>query len=68
MKAMYIYEDGIQIRTETKQDADYRYNKIKKCKYCDGKGLVQIAPNVRGLKKCPHCGGVDGIIKNLVND
>ena len=29
--------------------------KIKKCKYCNGKGLVQIAPDVRGLKKCPVC-------------
>lgn len=27
----------------------------KKCKYCNGTGLIQIAPNVRGLKKCPYC-------------
>lgn len=42
-----------------------RKNERMKCKYCDGKGLVQIAPNIRGLKKCPYCGGVGSIIKNL---
>lgn len=30
----------------------------KKCKYCNGTGLIQIAPNVRGLKKCPYCQNV----------
>ena len=28
-----------------------------KCFNCDGRGAVQIAPNVKGLKKCPVCGG-----------
>lgn len=31
--------------------------KKEKCKYCNGSGLVQIAPNVRGLKICEHCKG-----------
>lgn len=29
----------------------------KKCKHCNGKGAVQIAPNIRGLTKCPFCNG-----------
>jgi DnaJ-class molecular chaperone len=32
-------------------------NKPKKCKNCKGTGFVQIAPNVRGIKKCPFCNG-----------
>lgn len=28
-----------------------------KCSNCDGRGAVQIAPNVKGLKRCPVCGG-----------
>ena len=28
-----------------------------KCTNCDGRGAVQIAPNVKGLKRCPVCGG-----------
>ena len=28
-----------------------------KCINCDGRGAVQIAPNVKGLKRCPVCGG-----------
>ncbi len=28
-----------------------------KCQFCDGRGAVQIAPNVKGLKRCPVCGG-----------
>lgn len=32
----------------------YRYI----CKVCDGTGMVQIAPNVRGIKKCDCCNGV----------
>lgn len=28
-----------------------------KCPNCDGRGAVQIAPNVKGLKRCPVCGG-----------
>lgn len=26
-----------------------------KCKHCKDTGYVQIAPNVRGIKKCPYC-------------
>lgn len=26
-----------------------------KCNYCKDKGIVQIAPDVRGIKKCPYC-------------
>lgn len=63
MKAMHIYEDGIQVRAENKWDADYKHDKIANCKYCEGKGIVQIAPNVRGMKKCPYCGGIDGIVR-----
>lgn len=28
-----------------------------KCTNCGGRGAVQIAPNVKGLKRCPVCGG-----------
>lgn len=28
-----------------------------KCTKCNGTGLVQIGPNIRGLKKCPWCHG-----------
>lgn len=28
-----------------------------KCEKCNGKGIIQIAPNIRGIQKCPHCGG-----------
>ncbi|MGD7046932.1 hypothetical protein FZC83_01740 [Rossellomorea marisflavi] len=28
-----------------------------KCTYCNGSGLVQIAPNVRGVKACSSCKG-----------
>lgn len=38
--------------------------KNDKCKSCKGKGLIQIAPNVKGLKKCPYCNGT-GIISQL---
>ena len=30
---------------------------METCPDCNGTGLVQIAPNVRGLKKCPSCNG-----------
>ena len=30
---------------------------IETCPKCNGTGLVQIAPNVRGLKRCPFCNG-----------
>ena len=31
-------------------------NKKKtKCKYCKGTGMVQIGPNIKGLKPCPYC-------------
>ena len=26
-----------------------------KCKYCNDTGLIKIAPNVRGVEKCPYC-------------
>ena len=29
----------------------------RNCKNCSGTGLVQIAPNVRGLKRCAFCQG-----------
>ena len=29
----------------------------RNCKNCGGTGLVQIAPNVRGLKRCLICQG-----------
>lgn len=37
----------------------------KKCKHCKGKGLIQIADNVKGLKTCPYCNGT-GIINNQI--
>ena len=27
----------------------------RKCKYCNGTGIVQVAPNARGIKECPYC-------------
>jgi DnaJ-class molecular chaperone len=36
---------------------------METCPKCNGTGLVQIAPNVRGLKKCPFCNGYGGKIK-----
>ncbi len=27
------------------------------CKNCNGSGMVQVAPNVRGIKQCECCGG-----------
>lgn len=32
-----------------------------KCKYCKGRGLVQIAEDKKGLQECPYCNG-NGII------
>ena len=32
-------------------------SEMETCPKCNGTGLVQIAPNVRGLKKCPFCNG-----------
>ena len=29
----------------------------EKCNYCNGTGMVQVAPNARGIKKCPICNG-----------
>ena len=55
MNANYTYKDGITVNASDGQRANEKYEKIKKCKYCKGTGLVQIAPNVRGLKKCPYC-------------
>lgn len=39
-----------------KQKPVFKDNK-KKCKHCKGKGIVQIAPNIRGLMNCPFCKG-----------
>lgn len=33
-----------------------------KCNRCKGKGMVSIAPYIRGLKECPQCNGT-GIIE-----
>ena len=30
---------------------------LEKCPNCKGTGLVQIAPNVKGLKRCLRCDG-----------
>lgn len=30
---------------------------VKKCKYCNGSGFVQVASNTRGLKSCSFCKG-----------
>ena len=38
---------------ESKNDT----KKKKKCKECGGTGMVQVAPNARGIKKCPMCYG-----------
>ena len=55
MNANYTYKDGITVNAYDGQRADEKYEKMKKCEYCKGTGLVQIAPNIRGLKKCPYC-------------
>jgi len=31
--------------------------KVVKCKNCGGKGVVPLGPGVKGLGKCPACGG-----------
>lgn len=31
-----------------------------KCKHCKDTGFIQIAPNVRGIKKCPYCQQMSG--------
>lgn len=31
--------------------------KVLKCKKCGGKGVVSLGPGVKGLGKCPVCGG-----------
>lgn len=31
--------------------------KVTKCKYCNGRGLVAIGENTKGLKECPYCDG-----------
>lgn len=57
MNGNYTYKDGITVNASDVKRADEKHEKIKKCEHCNGKGLVQIAPNVRGLKKCPFCSG-----------
>ena len=32
-------------------------SKQKKCKNCKGTGMIQIGPNIRGVKTCPICKG-----------
>lgn len=56
MKANYTYKNGTIVNAENLHEANEKHD--KKCKYCNGKGLIQIAPNVRGLKKCPYCQNV----------
>lgn len=41
---------------------------MEKCKNCNGTGFVQIAPNVRGIKKCPMCSGRCSINENSNKD
>ena len=55
MKANYTYKDETIVNASDTQRSDEKYEKIKKCEHCKGTGLIQIAPNVRGLKKCPYC-------------
>ena len=31
--------------------------KQKKCKYCNGRGLVITEKDTKGLKECPYCNG-----------
>lgn len=31
--------------------------KVEYCKNCNGAGMVQIAAGVRGIRRCPVCGG-----------
>lgn len=60
MNGNYTYKDDITVNASDAKRADEKYEKIKKCEHCKGTGLVQIAPNVRGLTKCPFCGGQSG--------
>lgn len=57
MNGNYTYKDGFTVNASDIQRADEKHNKVTKCNHCKGTGLVQIAPNVRGLKKCPFCNG-----------
>ncbi len=61
MNANYTYKDGITVNAPNKEMADVKHERIKNCEHCGGTGLVQIAQNVRGLRKCPFCGGQAGI-------
>lgn len=62
MNGNYTYKDGIVVNASNAQRADEKHERIKKCEHCSDTGLVQIAPNVRGLKKCPYCGGQAGTL------
>lgn len=62
MNGNYTYKDGIVVNASDLQRADEKHERIKKYEHCGGTGLVQIAPNVRGLKKCSFCGGQAGTL------
>ena len=47
-------EKGSEEVAETARDEESEKNT---CKYCKGTGFVQLAPNARGIKKCPMCNG-----------
>ena len=46
-------------RHETQPIYPTSFNKpyVKECELCRGLGMIQIAPNVNGMKKCPVCKG-----------
>ena len=62
MNSNYKFEDGITVNVDSMERAKEKHSKIIKCEHCKGTGVVQIAPNVRGIKKCPYCGGQSGVI------
>lgn len=41
--------------------------KGKKCKACNGTGIVSLGEGIRGIKKCPYCNGKGKITKPVKN-
>ena len=57
MNSNYTFEDDITVNADSIERAKEKHDKLVNCNHCKGTGIVQIDPNVRGLKKCPYCGG-----------
>jgi|GEM_PF-728844 len=47
-KQYVLLFDGVIVKWDKPKKTD-------ECTYCRGTGLVQVAPNARGVKTCPYC-------------